>query len=532
MKTYQDLLDCGQDERRRMDFIRSAVNEHKSSEAYRIAADAEEYYAKRNVTISKFQKLLYDFTGRAQVDIFSANYKLKTGFFRRFVTQQVQYVLSNGVTFEQRETKGKLGRNFDNQIQLAAKWAMIDGVSFLFWNLDHVEVFGFVDTRIRPGYKPIHDDTTGMMMAGVRYWNVGEAARYTLYEPDGYTDYIEKKGENVTVLHPKRGYKVISRADPKARRGGLDETVYVYENYPGFPIIPLYANDLLESEIAGLRESIDCYDFIKSGFANEIDDTSGFYWVLKNAGGMDDVDIQRFLSRMRRVRAASIDTDSGGGIEAHTLDIPVEARETMLNRLEADLYKDAQIVNVSELSSAARTATEIRFAYQPMDDKSGEFEYCIREAIQKLLLLAGVDDEPSFQWNRIANQTEETQMVLLAGEYLDEESVLKHLPWLTPEEAEEILKRKTAEDLRRFESDADDNNSEDNVTSTPTTGEAIDAAEEAVGKTLNGSQASSLITVIKGLKSGDITEGQAVRILTTSIGVTREEALAIIRGEE
>ncbi len=38
--------------------------------------------------------------------------------------------------------------------------------------------------------------------------------------------------------------------------------------------------------------------------------------------------------------------------------------------------------------------------------------------------------------------------------------------------------------------------------------------------------------MIKGLKSGDITEGQAVRILTTSIGVTREEAQAIIRGEE
>ena len=58
------------------------------------------------------------------------------------------------------------------------------------------------------------------------------------------------------------------------------------------------------------------------------------------------------------------------------------------------------------------------------------------------------------------------------------------------------------------------------------------AAQEEVGKTLNDSQTSSLITVIKGLKSGDISEGQAVRILTTSIGVTREEALAIIRGEE
>ena len=66
----------------------------------------------------------------------------------------------------------------------------------------------------------------------------------------------------------------------------------------------------------------------------------------------------------------------------------------------------------------------------------------------------------------------------------------------------------------------------------PSAEEAIDTAEEVAGKTLNGSQTSSLITVIKGLKSGDITEGQAVRILTTSIGVTRDEALAIIRGEE
>lgn len=448
--TYQDLLVCGQDEHHRMDFIRSVVQEHRSSTAYKIASDAEEYYAKRNVTISKFQKLLYDFTGKAQIDMTSANYKLKTSFFRRFVTQQVQYVLSNGVTFVNSDTKRKLGRGFDNQLQLAAKWAMIDGVSFLFWNLDHVEVFGFADTKIRPGYAPVHDGTTGLMMAGVRYWNIGTTARYTLYEIDGYTDYIAESGKDGRVLYNKRAYKIISRADPRSRAKGMDKTAYIYENYPVFPIVPLYANDLLESEIVGLRESIDCYDFIKSGFANEIDDTSGFYWVLKNAGGMDDVDIQEFLNRMRKVRAASIDVDAGTAIEAHTLNIPVAAREAMLSRLETDLYKDAQIVNVSDLSAASKTATEIRFAYQPMDDKAGDFEFCIRSALEKLFAIAGIDDEPSFKWNRIANQMEETQMVLMAAAELDSETILDKLPWITPEEAEKILKRKAAEDLGRF----------------------------------------------------------------------------------
>lgn len=95
--------------------------------------------------------------------------------------------------------------------------------------------------------------------------------------------------------------------------------------------------------------------------------------------------------------------------------------------------------------------------------------------------------------------------------------------------ADEILSRRAAEDLDKFDSNGKDETGGDE---TPTTDEAIDAAEEAVGKTLNGFQTSSLITVIRQLGSGGITEGQAVKILMTSIGVSREEALAIIRSEE
>ena len=96
------------------------------------------------------------------------------------------------------------------------------------------------------------------------------------------------------------------------------------------------------------------------------------------------------------------------------------------------------------------TATAIRMGYQSQDDKCGDFEYCIRDFIGKLLELLGIDDTPSFQWNRIANQLEETQMVLTAATYLDDEAILRHLPWLTPEEVDEILKRKDAEDLKRL----------------------------------------------------------------------------------
>lgn len=428
-----------------MDFVQALVNEHTSSDAYKIAAAAESYYAKHNITIEKFQKFLYTAAGQKYPDLFSANYKLKTTFFRRFVIQQVQYVLSNGVTFEQNTTKERLGKTFDSQLQTLAKKAMVDGVAFGFWNNDHVEVFPFADTPNEPGFAPLYDADTGALMAGVRYWSLSDSQtkRYTLYELDGYTEYILSKGEDMTIQTPKTNYVLTVSIN------ALGETVESGSNYPGFPIIPMYANDLKQSELIGVRESIDCYDFVKSGLANAIDDTSAVYWILKNSGGMDDADISQFLDRLRTVRAAAVDEE--GDVEAHTLDVPYEARQAMLTILRNDLYEDFQLVDMDKIMSGNITATAIRMGYQNQDDKCGDFEYCLRDFIGKLLELLNIEDEPSFKWNRIANQTEETQMVLLAANYLDDEAVLNHLPWLTPEEVDAIMERRAAEDLDRLD---------------------------------------------------------------------------------
>lgn len=450
MFTYQDLEAVGQIDKDRIEFCRQAIAKHQQTDEYRIAKEAEAYYAKHNVTIEKFQRFLVDVFGRKVPDVFAANYKLKTGMFRRFVIQQTQYVLSNGITFEKEDTKEKLGVDFDYKVQRAAKKALVGGVSFCFWNFDHLEVFGLSDTPKEPGFAPLYDEENGSLRAGIRYWSStsSEAARFTLYEQDGYTEFIKKKNEDAQILHDKQPYVKVTRS---TLSGGVEAEEG--ENYPGFPIIPMYANDSKESEIVGLREALDCYDLIKSGFANNIEQATEIFWLIKNAGGMDDIDLTQFLERMRAVKAANL--PDGVEADAHTMTIPTEAREKMLALLKADLYEDAQIVDVKALAAGSKTATEIRAAYQPMDDKCGDFEYEIREFIRKLFELIGIDDEPSFKWNRIANQTEETQMVLSAANYLDDEAVLKHLPWLTPEEVDEILAKRDTEDAERLNDQID-----------------------------------------------------------------------------
>ncbi len=444
MRTFQDLTTASGTQATLDKFVFDVIEDHKGSAAYKTATTAEKYYAKKNVTIMAFQKMLYTMSGQQVPDLWSANYKLRTHFFRRFVIQQTQYVLSNGVFFQGKATKDKLGKNFDTMMQKAAKKALVDSVSFIFWNLDHVEVFCFADTPTDPGFAPLYDADTGKLRAGVRYWHPNEkTTRATLYEEDGYTEY-KKENDQISIVAEKRSYKktvISSKAD-----GVSGEK---HENYSAFPIIPLYANDLHESELEGHRETIDCYDYIKSGLANDIDDTSGFYWVLKNSGGMDDVDLAKFRERMHTVKAATMDDDTASA-EAHTLEVPTEAREKMLEILERDLYKDFQIVNVEALAASAKTATEIRAAYQPMDDKCGDFEFFLIDAIQSILALAGIDDEPSFRWNRIANQTEETNMVLAAAAILGDELTLKKLPFLTPEEVEERLNDMGDKAMDRF----------------------------------------------------------------------------------
>lgn len=456
MKTYQDLTAVRKYEINRMEFVLSAIADHKNSDEYRTARDAEEYYANRNITMARYRKVLYNTLGQAVPDLISPNYKLSHGFFRRFVIQEVQYVLSNGVIFEKDETKGKLGKNFDNQIQRAAKKALIDGVSFGFWNYDHLEVFGFADTKKEPGFAPLYDADTGLLRAGIRYWESNsQSYRFTLYEEDGYTEYIKRKDEDMEVLTEKQPYiKTTKRTDI----GGVEDVEG--SNYPGFPIIPFYANDIKESELPIVRASIDCYDFIKSGMANNVDEASAFYWTLNNTGGMDeDGDLMKFVERMKLVKAVVL--QEGVDAQAHTIDVPVEANEKLLDRLRKDMYEDFMLVDVERAVSGDITATGIRLAYQPQDDKCGDFEYCIRDFIAKLFNLLGIDDEPSFKWNRIANQTEETQMIMTAASELGTELVLKKLPFLTPEEVETRMKELSAEDMARFSAPVIDETTEE-----------------------------------------------------------------------
>ena len=445
MQTYQDLLFVKDTDKARIEFVRKCISDYMSSEMYTTAVVADQYFKKRNTTIVNYEKLITTITGDKVPDKWSANHKVVSGFFKRFVTQQVQFLLGNGTSWD--KASDPFGEEFDNRLQEIAKNALIGGIAYGFWDLDKLTVFKASE------FVPLWDEETGALRAGVRWWQIdtNKPLRATLYEEDGYTDYIWNRriDENTTnpegeILNQKRGYIVNQKTSE------IDGTEIVdFTNYAGFPIIPMWGNPEHQSELIGIRDGIDEYDIIKNGYGNDLDNAQ-LFWIIKGAGGMDDTDLVHFLERVKMTHAAA--PADGQDVEAKTIEIPYEAREKLLDRIEKDLYRDYMALNTDDLSSRNATATEIKAAYAPLDNKADDFEYQILDFIKNLMLIAGVDNKATFTRSYILNVQEEVTTVISAASFTgDEYTTEKVLTILGDgDKAEEIIKQQEADEIARF----------------------------------------------------------------------------------
>jgi hypothetical protein len=164
---------------------------------------------------------------------------------------------------------------------------------------------------------------------------------------------------------------------------------------------------------------------------------------------MDDMDLAKFVERIKTIHAAVMQ-EEGAKAESHMIEAPYESREALLERLDKDLYRDAMALDTDKVSAGNVTATAIESAYESLELKCDGFEYCVTECINALLALVGIEDMPTYHRRKTTNQPEVTNMVLASAQYLDDETILKHLPFLNIDEIDEILLRKQKEEADRY----------------------------------------------------------------------------------
>lgn len=481
--TYQDLIKLREKEVpdfQIMQFVRNVIYQHKDSKLYNDGEISYKYSIQENVEAVNREKFYRDIAGRLVHNDWTPCHRTRTNIFNTLAVQLNSYLLGNGVTFQNPEKKDRMGEDFDIQINKAGYKAITKGVSYLFWNVDHVEVFDNLE------FSPLYDETTAALRSGVRWWQIDKdkPLRATLYEEDGFTEFIwnlDDEGnvsEEGQIFKPKRPYQLnvsISEAEGTQIING--------QNYLSFPIIPLWYNSEHINQFNGIKETIDSIDELSNALLDDLTETQ-LYWLIQGADGMDKKELQQLIQELRENKV--INPMDGQSVQPYTVNIPYVERQAELARLRKQVYEDWQGLDIDEVKGGTATATQIRAAYEPLNHKADDYEMCLAECLNRLFYIAGIENEkPTFNRSMLINQAEMLQSVMMVKEVLTQEYVTKKILTILGDgdEAEEMLKELQKEEQTQYAALLEQQaiNSNANEKDDISVDEAINDAEKAIG---------------------------------------------------
>ncbi len=439
--TWQDYLASPD----REGLLLDAVRRYKASRMFNRALEANCYFRGENThvarkTILRARKIeTRDEKGRRRIRTGTEDVvgnRISSGFLFRFVTQQNQFLLSEGVALPE-GIKERLGADFDHQLERLGECALLHGCAYGYWNADHVEVLEIAKNSWS-GFFPLLDEMTGEIRLGVQFWQIAvDRPMYLrVFDVDGVTVYLAN-GKSLDVVVPKQAYMRM------VRRDALGETRVDGPGYGRLPIIPLYSNADATSELTpAIKAKIDAYDSILSDFADNLDRANDVYWVLNNFGGSID-DVAELLEEINRVKAVANLSDGSGNTasaEPHTIEVPYAARREALDLLERSLYQDFMALDMDALTGSSLTNVAIRVSAANLNLKADRYEWQVRTFVKGILSLLGiVCEDIRFNRQSIANESETVSDIAVMRQDIDQRTALRLNPYIQNEEIPALL---------------------------------------------------------------------------------------------
>ena len=437
-------------------FLKTVISAYKSCEDFTRALAAQRYFAADNDEIKKKVIVQLDVQEAVGVDgavktvankVEVAGTRISSSFLFRFVTQQNQHLLGNGVTLADEALKKRLGRAFDTALASMGEKALLDGVCWGFWNSDHLEIIRAAEDG-QSGSVALLGEADGQPKVLIQFWQLtaSKPMHVRVFEADGMTMYAEDKNrKDLAVTQEKTSYK------HEVLKDVIGSKVIGSANYNGIlPVVPLYANPERRSEFTNsIKSKIDCFDRVASDFGDNLQMANDIFWVLNNFGGSTK-EVLQTLQQIKELRAVvNISDGMGGGstAEPHTFEVPYAARQVALDILRNELYNDYMALDNKTLTGSSLANSAIKAAVMDLNLKCDRFEWQLFDFVQKILALIGVQtEEISFKRRTYENETEVIENIYRAAEDLDRETRLKLNPMVPNDSIPQIMANKDAEE--------------------------------------------------------------------------------------
>ena len=158
-------------------------------------------------------------------------------------------------------------------------------------------------------------------------------------------------------LEPYRIFTVIDTAGNIAEESSFEH---------GIGEVPFFAfsnNNIGTNDLKNIKPLIDTYCKVFSGFVNDLEDIQEIIFVLTNYGGAD---LNEFLRDMKNYKTIKIDNDSGddkSGVSTLTIEIPVEAREKMMEVSRKCIFEQGMGIDPDPQNFGNSSGVALNFLY-------------------------------------------------------------------------------------------------------------------------------------------------------------------------
>ena len=265
------------------------------------------------------------------------------------------------------------------------------------------------------------DETDGKNYTIYEYWNKEECQVYRRLQSDlnydNLTDYA-------IFENPTTGELVSEYSH------GMEE----------IPFIPFFNNNIKSSDLDNIKPLIDVYDKVFSGFINDLEDVQELIFVLSGYGGTD---LNGFLQDLKKYKVIKMDSDEGAGVSTLNIEIPIEARNSVLDATRKAIFEQGQGFDPRPENFGNQSGEALKFMYSLLEMKTGlmetEFQLGFAKLVRAICNFKNIKCDNIVQtWTRTCIKNEQEQAAICKDSVgiISQKTILKNHPFIEDVEAE------------------------------------------------------------------------------------------------
>lgn len=447
--------------------IKDYIDNHRISRY----TEGEKYYNNENTEITNREMYYYDAKGNRTKDEDAVNNKVPHNFHKLLVDQKVSYLFGKPITMSNDKDKkltdtinDKLGDDFNDDIVLLGRNSSNKGIEWLHPYLDKLGEFDYViipAEEVIPIWESAYLKDIEALIRYYPIWINGKETIKAEYWTEEQVEYYIKSDTGEYVLDDTE------EENPRSHFYKTSGHKKLGFGWGKVPFIPFRNNPEEYSDLKFYKQLIDQYDKNVSDLANNLEELQEIIFILK---GYEGTDLAEFKENLKKFKGIKVSED--GDVTSLRIEIPIEAKKEMLDRLEENIFMFGQGVNSkTDKFGNNPTGVALKFIYSLLDLKANIMERRFKKAIRDFLwfVIEGIkieqgsnskdnnykDFQVTVTKSPITNDAETVDICSKSAGVISDETIVAHHPYVEnpQEELQRLKKQQQSEDRNPYSDD-------------------------------------------------------------------------------